>query len=68
MIKPHGADALKPLYVQDAAERQALAAEAETLPSLLVSSATAANAVMMGGRILHTSRWLHEQSRCRPGG
>lgn len=49
MIKPHGADALKPLYVQDAAERQALAAEAETLPSLLVSSATAANAVMMGG-------------------
>lgn len=49
MIKPHGADALKPLFVQDDAQRQALAAEAETLPSLLVSSATAANAVMLGG-------------------
>lgn len=49
MIKPHGADTLKPLFVQDAAQRQTLAAEAETLPALLVSSATAANAVMMGG-------------------
>ena len=49
MIKPHGADALKPLFVDDAARRQALAAEAETLPSILLSSAAAANAVMLGG-------------------
>ncbi len=49
MIKPHGADALKPLFVQDESQRKALAVEAETLPALLVSSATAANAVMMGG-------------------
>ena len=49
MIKPHGADALKPLFVDDAARRQALAAEAETLPSLMLSSAAAANAVMLGG-------------------
>lgn len=49
MIKPHGAEVLKPLYVEDTAQRQALATEAENLPSLLVSSATAANAVMLGG-------------------
>ncbi len=48
MIKPHGADQLRPLYVEDAAERARLAAEAEGLPSLVVSSATAANAVMLG--------------------
>jgi sulfate adenylyltransferase len=48
MIKPHGADALKPLYVSDPAERRALAAEAERLPSLLLNSAAAANAVMLG--------------------
>ena len=49
MIKPHGADVLKPLFVEDMAQRQALAAEAESLPSLLISSAAAANAVMLGG-------------------
>jgi sulfate adenylyltransferase len=47
MIKPHGADALKPLYVADDTQRAALLAEAATLPSLLVSSAAAGNAVMM---------------------
>ncbi len=47
MIKPHGTDALKPLYVADAAQRGQLAAEAETLPSLLISSAAAGNAVML---------------------
>ena len=49
MIKPHGADVLKPLFVADPAQRQALAAEAETLPSLLLNSAAAANAVMLSG-------------------
>jgi sulfate adenylyltransferase len=48
MIKPHGSAELHPLYVYDDAERQALAAEAETLPSLLLNSAAAANAVMLG--------------------
>src|SRR5690606_34001520 len=37
------------LYVEDAAARAALLKEAETLPKLLVSSAAAANAVMLGG-------------------
>jgi sulfate adenylyltransferase len=49
MIKPHGANVLTPRFIEDAAQRQALMAEAEQLPALLVSSATAANAVMLGG-------------------
>ena len=49
MIKPHGADALNPLLVTDAGERDRLLFEASELPSLLLSSAAAANAVMLGG-------------------
>ncbi|MEJ2761229.1 MAG: sulfate adenylyltransferase [Gammaproteobacteria bacterium] len=49
MIKPHGAKQLKPLYVTDAGERQALLEEARSLPSLVTTSAAAANAVMLGG-------------------
>ena len=48
MIKPHGSDALKPLYVEDEDARQALLEEAERLPSLRLNSAAAANAVMLG--------------------
>jgi len=48
MIKPHGSDTLNPLYVADDAKRAALEAEAENLPSIVVCSAAAANAVMMG--------------------
>ncbi len=48
MIAPHGSDSLNPLYVADASARAKLQAEAETLPSLLVNSAAAANAVMLG--------------------
>jgi sulfate adenylyltransferase len=49
MIKPHGSDELNPLFVYDSAENEALRKEAEGLPSIVVSSATAANAVMLGG-------------------
>ena len=49
LIKPHGSDKLNPLFVYDTAENEALQKEAEKLPSIVVSSATAANAVMMGG-------------------
>lgn len=49
MIKPHGSDELNPLFVYDSAAREAQLAEAETLPSLLLNSAAAANAVMLGG-------------------
>ena len=44
MIKPHGSEQLNPLYVDDAALR----AEAENLPSITLTSAAAANAVMLG--------------------
>ncbi|MEX2494922.1 MAG: sulfate adenylyltransferase [Woeseia sp.] len=49
MIKPHGAQALNPLLVSDENERKALLAEAQSLPSLKLNSAAAANAVMLGG-------------------
>ena len=49
MIKPHGSEELNPLYVYNVEQRHALLAEAETLPSILLNSAAAANAVMMGG-------------------
>jgi len=48
MIKPHGSDVLNPLYVADDAKRAELEKEAEGLPSIVVSSAAAANAVMLG--------------------
>jgi len=49
MIKPIGADELKPLFVYDTDEHAALTKEAEGLPSVVISSAAAGNAVMMGG-------------------
>jgi sulfate adenylyltransferase len=48
MIKPHGADQLNPLFVYDTVQHHALIKEAESLPSLLLNSAAAANAVMLG--------------------
>ena len=48
MIKPHGSETLMPLYVQDDAEREQLEQEAKSLPSILISSAAASNAVMLG--------------------
>ena len=48
MIKPHGSDELNPLFVYDTEKHHALIAEAETLPSLMLNSAAAANAVMLG--------------------
>ncbi len=49
MIKPLGSDKLNPLYVMDDAKRAALVKEAEGLPSIVISSAAAGNAVMLGG-------------------
>jgi len=48
MIKPHGSDTLNPLYVADDAKRNALIEESKGLKSIVVCSAAAANAVMMG--------------------
>lgn len=49
MIKPVGSDTLKPLFVYDPDQHHALIREAETLPSVVISSQAAGNAVMMGG-------------------
>ena len=48
MIRPHASDELRPLYVGNAEERQYLETRSRTLDSILLSSAGAANAVMLG--------------------
>jgi len=47
LISPHGADALRPLYVTNDSEREQLKSDSQALPSAIVSSATAGNAVML---------------------
>ncbi|MEY6431299.1 sulfate adenylyltransferase [Thioalkalicoccus limnaeus] len=49
MIKPVGSDVLLPRFVYDPAQHHALLEEAKGLPSVVVSSQAAANAVMLGG-------------------
>jgi len=49
IIEPHGSSALNALFVADSRENERLREEAERLPSVVVSSAAAANAVMLGG-------------------
>jgi len=48
MIKPVGSDELQPLFVYDTEKHHALMQEAESLPSVVISSQAAGNAVMMG--------------------
>ena len=48
MIRPHGSDKLNPLFVADAAKNEALTREAQKLPSIMMSSAAAGNAAMLG--------------------
>ncbi|MGI9388172.1 MAG: sulfate adenylyltransferase [Methyloligellaceae bacterium] len=49
LIGPHHAEALKPLFVDDEHERKHLEKDAESLSSIVVSSAAAGNAVMLAG-------------------
>ncbi len=49
LIPPHGGDTLRPLYVDDPDLRRELEAAADDLPALTISSAAAANAVMLAG-------------------
>jgi len=49
LISPHDSDHLTPLFVEDLSENARLRQEAANLPSLMISSASAANAVMLGG-------------------
>ncbi len=48
MIKPVGSDELQPRFVYDTEKHHKLMKEAETLPSVTISSQAAGNAVMMG--------------------
>jgi len=48
MIKPIGSDELQPRFVYDVAEHDKLSKEAASLPSVIISSQAAGNAVMMG--------------------
>ncbi len=48
MIKPLGSDTLNPLFVYDEKKHHELNKEAENMASLLLNSAAAANAVMLG--------------------
>jgi len=48
MIAPHGSEKLNPRFVYDTTKHEALLHEAQSLPSLLLNSAAAANAVMLG--------------------
>jgi sulfate adenylyltransferase len=49
MINPVGADTLQPLYIDDESERAHKIEAARELPSVVISSAAAANAVMLAG-------------------
>ena len=68
MIKPHGADTLQPRFVADANEHAKLTAEAAQLPSVLISSAAAGNAVrdvqIKAARPVG-ARWVHIEQLCR---
>ncbi|QKX18856.1 sulfate adenylyltransferase [Microbulbifer sp. YPW1] len=48
MVRPHGSVELQPRFVYDSERHHQLMHEAESLPSIVVSSAAAANAVMLG--------------------
>jgi sulfate adenylyltransferase len=49
MIKPIGSDELKPLFIYDSETHHQIMREAADLPSVIISSQAASNAVMMGG-------------------
>ena len=49
MISPYSSKVLQPLYVQNQSNRKFLIDQAQSIPSIVVSSAAAANAVMLGG-------------------
>ncbi len=66
MIKPHGASTLTPLFIADDERRTALVKEADSLPSMLMSSGAAANAVMMGaGYFTPLTGFMHKADALR---
>ena len=49
MISPFSSKVLQPLHVKDQSHKNFLIDQAHTIPSIIVSSAAASNAVMLGG-------------------
>ena len=49
MIEPYSSQVLLPLHVQNYSQRKSLHDQAKVIPSIVISSAAAANAVMLGG-------------------
>ncbi|MCB1735758.1 MAG: hypothetical protein H6981_12235 [Gammaproteobacteria bacterium] len=49
MIKPHGSNELKPLFVHDAEKHDALMHEAAGLKSIVISCAAVGNDLQLGG-------------------
>ena len=49
MISPYSSKVLQPLHVQNQSNRKFLIDQAQSIPSIVISSAAAANAVMLGG-------------------
>ena len=49
MITPFGSETLHSLFIDDSSFRTDLLKEAQNLPSIVISSTAAANAVMLGG-------------------
>ena len=49
MIEPYSSQVLLPLHVQNYSHRKSLLDQAKVIPSIVISSAAAANAVMLGG-------------------
>ena len=49
MIDPYYSKVLEPLHVENYSHRKSLLDQAKVIPSIVISSAAAANAVMLGG-------------------
>jgi len=64
MINPIGSDTLQPLFVYDQDKHHELLTEAENLPSVVISSQAAGNAVMMGGGYFQPVERLYDCWRC----
>ena len=62
MIKPHGADELDPRIVADENKRQELLTASASLPAITISSAAAANAVMLGAGYFSPLSGYHDRS------
>ena len=48
LIAPHGSATLKPLFINDSVKRESILEASKDMPQLLLNSAAAANAVMLG--------------------